>query len=246
MTTEHSPGSTVEPGRDCLPIYEVARELGLAQHVMRMWEASFPQLQPVRGPVGRRYYRPQDITVLRAIADLLYVRKLSVAQAQVELAREVLAAPRSEGEAVTTPAAPVVPQSPIAPSPVPQPPVAQDAAEEAAPPATPETDAVQVTVIEDVMETVVACEAPLAVAPPEPEEAPPAVEAATTDANAAPEPESVAETAAQAPADEPEQLPLEQIVMIELERLQAENTVLRDSLRGVLVELQALRQMVPV
>ncbi|AZV38381.1 MerR family transcriptional regulator [Komagataeibacter xylinus] len=241
MTTEHSPGSTLEPGRDCLPIYEVARELGLAQHVMRMWEASFPQLQPLRGPVGRRYYRPQDITVLREIADLLYVRKLSVAQAQVELAREALAAPESEGEAVTPPIEPVVVQPPLAQSHTAQPPVAQDAAVEAASPAT---DAVQVTVIEEVMETVVACESPPTVAAPEPE-APPVVEAAAADANAAPEPESVAETAAQAPADEPEQLPLEQIVMIELERLQAENTVLRDSLRGVLVELQALRQMVP-
>ncbi|QHC35912.1 MerR family transcriptional regulator [Komagataeibacter xylinus] len=231
MTTEHFPSSTVEPGTDCLPIYEVARELGLAQHVMRMWEASFPQLQPLRGPVGRRYYRPQDITVLREIADLLYVRKLSVAQAQAELAREALAAPDSEGETVTPPTESPVPQDE---------PVAK------APPAETAPPAMQVTVIEEeVVETVVACEEAPTVAPVEPE-APRAVEAVVTEADAAAEPESVAETAAQEPVDEPEQLPLEQIVMIELERLQAENTVLRDSLRGVLVELQALRQMVPV
>ncbi|GBQ46762.1 MerR family transcriptional regulator [Komagataeibacter sucrofermentans] len=236
MTTEHSPSSTVEPGTDCLPIYEVARELGLAQHVMRMWEASFPQLQPLRGPVGRRYYRPQDITVLREIADLLYVRKLSVAQAQAELAREALTAPESEGQAVTPPAEPPVAQAPVV----------QDMPVEAAPATETATNTMQVTVIEEVVETVVACEEPPTVAPPAPE-APLAEEAAATVVvETAPEPESIAETVAQAPVDEPEQPPLEQIVMIEVERLQAENTVLRDSLRGVLVELQALRQMVPV
>ncbi|MGY6768811.1 MerR family transcriptional regulator [Komagataeibacter sp. NFXK3] len=237
MTTEHAPASTLEPGTDCLPIYEVARELGLAQHVMRMWEASFPQLQPLRGPVGRRYYRPQDIIVLREIADLLYVRKLSVAQAQAELARKALAAPESGGEAVTPPGEPPVAQAPVAP----------DAPVEAASPAAEEaaTDAVRVTVIEEVVETVVACDMQPTVAPPVPA-APAVVEEAATGADAAPEPEIVAETAAQEPVDEPEQPPLEQIVMIEVERLQAENTVLRDSLRGVLVELQALRQMVPV
>ncbi|MBV1832060.1 MerR family transcriptional regulator [Komagataeibacter sp. AV436] len=232
MTTEHATSSAVEPGTDCLPIYEVARELGLAQHVMRMWEASFPQLQPLRGPVGRRYYRPQDITVLREIADLLYVRKMSVAQAQAELARGALVAPESAGEAVTPPAGAPVAQ--------------EDAPVAATAPATePATAIMQVTVIEDVVETVVACEEPPTVAPPVPE-APVVVETATTAADAAPEPESVAGTPAQAPEDEPEQPPLEQIVMIEVERLQAENTVLRDSLRGVLVELEALRQMVPV
>ncbi|WP_042710805.1 hypothetical protein [Komagataeibacter europaeus] len=64
----------------------------------------------------------------------------------------------------------------------------------------------------------------------------PATAAAVSEATTPPEGET---------ADEAE-MPLEQIVMIELERLQAENTVLRDSLRGVLVELQALREMVPV
>ncbi|AQU86801.1 hypothetical protein B0W47_04245 [Komagataeibacter nataicola] len=242
MTTEHFPGGTIEPGTDCLPIYEVARELGLAQHVMRMWEASFPQLQPLRGPVGRRYYRPQDITVLREIADLLYVRKLSVAQAQAELARETLAAPESEGEVVTPPA-----ESPVAQAPMAQAPVTQDAPLEAEPATEAATAGIQVTVIEEVVETVVACEAPPAEAPPVPEaEAPAPVEAAATGADVAPANEDLVETAAQEPADEPEQPPLEQIVMIEVERLQAENTVLRDSLRGVLVELQALRQMVPV
>jgi len=53
-------------------ISEVAGELDLPQHVLRFWETRFPQIKPLKRAGGRRYYRPRDIEVLRAIKHLLY------------------------------------------------------------------------------------------------------------------------------------------------------------------------------
>ena len=53
-------------------ISEVAEELDLPQHVLRFWETRFPQIKPLKRAGGRRYYRPRDIEVLRAIKHLLY------------------------------------------------------------------------------------------------------------------------------------------------------------------------------
>lgn len=53
-------------------ISEVAGELDLPQHVLRFWETRFPQIKPLKRAGGRRYYRPKDIEVLRAIKHLLY------------------------------------------------------------------------------------------------------------------------------------------------------------------------------
>lgn len=53
-------------------ISEVADELDLPQHVLRFWETRFPQIKPLKRAGGRRYYRPRDIEVLRAIKHLLY------------------------------------------------------------------------------------------------------------------------------------------------------------------------------
>ena len=46
-------------------ISEVAAELDLPQHVLRFWEGKFPQIQPTKRRGGRRYYRPEDIKLLR-------------------------------------------------------------------------------------------------------------------------------------------------------------------------------------
>lgn len=51
---------------------EVARELDLPAHVLRFWEAKFPQVAPLRRAGGRRYYRPEDIALLRRIRQCLY------------------------------------------------------------------------------------------------------------------------------------------------------------------------------
>ncbi len=53
-------------------ISEVAEDLNVPQHVLRFWEGKFPQLKPLKRGGGRRYYRPEDIALLRRIAGLLY------------------------------------------------------------------------------------------------------------------------------------------------------------------------------
>ena len=55
-------------------ISEVADELSVPQHVLRFWEGRFPQVKPLKRGGGRRYYRPEDIALLRRIHALLYVQ----------------------------------------------------------------------------------------------------------------------------------------------------------------------------
>ena len=53
-------------------ISEVAEDLDLPQHVLRFWETRFPQIKPLKRGGGRRYYRPDDVDLLRGIRHLLY------------------------------------------------------------------------------------------------------------------------------------------------------------------------------
>lgn len=53
-------------------ISEVAQDLDLPQHVLRFWETRFAQIRPLKRGGGRRYYRPEDVDLLRAIRRLLY------------------------------------------------------------------------------------------------------------------------------------------------------------------------------
>ena len=53
-------------------ISEVADDLDVPQHVLRFWESRFPQIKPMKRGGGRRYYRPDDIDLLRGIRHLLY------------------------------------------------------------------------------------------------------------------------------------------------------------------------------
>lgn len=59
----------------------VAKDLDVEQHVLRFWEARFPQVRPVRRN-GRRYYRPEDVALLKGIRELLHVQRLSIEGAQ--------------------------------------------------------------------------------------------------------------------------------------------------------------------
>ena len=52
-------------------IGEVSRETGLPQHILRYWETRFPQLRPLQRAGNRRYYRPEDVALVRRIADML-------------------------------------------------------------------------------------------------------------------------------------------------------------------------------
>ena len=53
-------------------ISEVATELDVPQHVLRFWESKFAQVRPLKRGGGRRYYRPEDVELLRRIRSLLY------------------------------------------------------------------------------------------------------------------------------------------------------------------------------
>ncbi|NBB50051.1 MerR family transcriptional regulator [Rhizobium sp. CRIBSB] len=53
-------------------ISEVADDLDLPQHVLRFWETRFPQIKPLKRGGGRRYYRPDDVELLKGIRHLLY------------------------------------------------------------------------------------------------------------------------------------------------------------------------------
>src|SRR5437868_13146539 len=53
-------------------ISEVADELDIPQHVLRFWESRFTQIKPMKRSGGRRYYRPDDVDLLRGIRQLLY------------------------------------------------------------------------------------------------------------------------------------------------------------------------------
>ncbi len=63
--------STKQPGA-FRTISEVAEELDVPQHVLRFWETRFPQIKPMKRGGGRRYYRPEDVALLRGIRHLLY------------------------------------------------------------------------------------------------------------------------------------------------------------------------------
>ena len=65
-------------------IAEVADELGVGTHVLRFWETKFSQIKPMKRS-GGRYYRPDDVELLRCIKDLLYVRRLTIEGAQKEI-----------------------------------------------------------------------------------------------------------------------------------------------------------------
>lgn len=59
-------------------ISEVADELHVPQHVLRFWETKFPRIKPLKRGGGRRYYRPDDVVLLRRIADLLYIQGYTI------------------------------------------------------------------------------------------------------------------------------------------------------------------------
>lgn len=119
-------------------ISEVAADLDLPQHVLRFWETRFTQIKPLKRGGGRRYYRPEDVDLLRAIRHLLYEEGYTIkgvqrilkdhgarAVAQMALTQMGAAAP-TQNVAPSDPASPQ-PQPERAP-PVP-PPFAKDAVE---------------------------------------------------------------------------------------------------------------------
>ena len=59
-------------------ISEVASDLDVPQHVLRFWETKFNQIRPLKRGGGRRYYRPEDVDLLRRIRTLLYTEGYTI------------------------------------------------------------------------------------------------------------------------------------------------------------------------
>lgn len=94
-------------------IGEVAEMLGVAQHVLRFWESRFSQIKPVKRAGNRRYYRPDDIALIRRIRDLLHDEGYSIRGVQKLLKTAgVKAVVAGEGAAVAS--APVAPAAAVA------------------------------------------------------------------------------------------------------------------------------------
>ena len=85
-------------------ISEVADELDLPQHVLRFWETRFAQIKPLKRGGGRRYYRPDDVELLRAIRFLLYDEGLTIKGVQKMLREQGVPAVRAEPGRVNAPA----------------------------------------------------------------------------------------------------------------------------------------------
>lgn len=59
-------------------IAEVAEELGIATHVLRFWETKFNQIKPMKRSGGRRYYRPDDVEVIKTIQHYLHQKRYTI------------------------------------------------------------------------------------------------------------------------------------------------------------------------
>jgi DNA-binding transcriptional MerR regulator len=92
-------------------ISEVADDLDVPPHVLRFWETKFPQVRPLKRGGGRRYYRPEDVSLLKRIRELLYadgytikgvqrlLRDGSVKPVQVDNTEELPASPVDQAPA---------------------------------------------------------------------------------------------------------------------------------------------------
>lgn len=102
-------------------ISEVADELGVQQHVLRFWETKFSQIRPLKRGGGRRYYRPEDVELLKRIYELLYTEGYTIKGVQKLMRQQgknsVLAAGR-EAPAVEDVAADAVAKAPAQAAPL--------------------------------------------------------------------------------------------------------------------------------
>ena len=105
-------------------ISEVAEILDLPQHVLRFWETRFPQIKPLKRAGGRRFYRPDDVELLRTIRQLLYADGYTIKGVQRLLkehgVRAVVALQGQRAlaaQALDAPSAQLAPEMPVAPLP---------------------------------------------------------------------------------------------------------------------------------
>ncbi|MDB5695704.1 MAG: MerR family transcriptional regulator [Sphingomonas bacterium] len=87
MPSGVSPGGTKATGA-FRTIGELSRETGLPQHILRYWEQRFPQLRPLTRAGNRRYYRPEDVALVRRIDQALNRQGYTIKGVQQLLATE--------------------------------------------------------------------------------------------------------------------------------------------------------------
>ena len=94
-------------------ISEAAAELDLPQHVLRFWETRFAQIKPMKRAGGRRYYRREDIDLLRGVRELLYDRGYTIKGVQKLLKERGVRYVGALGRGEVEDAAPPVPDEPV-------------------------------------------------------------------------------------------------------------------------------------
>ena len=83
-------------------ISEVAKALDVKPHVLRFWEGKFDYIQPMKRANGRRYYRPEDISLIAGIRNLLHGQGMTIKGVQKMLKDEGVAAIRARAQEETT------------------------------------------------------------------------------------------------------------------------------------------------
>ena len=87
-------------------ISEVADDLDVPKHVLRFWEVKFPQIRPMKRGGGRRYYRPEDLILLRGIQHLLHAQGYTIRGVQKILREQGVEQVKQHGLAATSEAPP--------------------------------------------------------------------------------------------------------------------------------------------
>lgn len=85
-------------------ISEVADDLDVPKHVLRFWEVKFPQIRPMKRGGGRRYYRPEDLELLRGIRHLLHAEGYTIKGVQKILREHGVEHVKVHGRAAPPPA----------------------------------------------------------------------------------------------------------------------------------------------
>lgn len=88
-------------------ISEVADDLDVPQHVLRFWETRFAQIKPMKRSGGRRYYRPEDVNLLRGIRHLLYGQGYTIRGVQRILREQGIKTVQNWQSGAISPMAPV-------------------------------------------------------------------------------------------------------------------------------------------
>ena len=93
MPPQSGPAQPVKASGAFRTIGELSRDTGLPQHILRYWETRFPQLKPLTRAGNRRYYRPEDVALVRRIDQALNRDGYTVRGVQQLLAGKAAAAP---------------------------------------------------------------------------------------------------------------------------------------------------------